>query len=66
MPALCMTCATQVSTQLPQPVPQVTQGAIRGVANKVFAHLHGMDLAFHLSRQTGAVSLGCAAARGRR
>ena len=35
---------------------QVTQGAIRSVANKVFAHLHGMDLAFHLSRQTGAVS----------
>ncbi|PRW21021.1 ABC transporter B family member mitochondrial [Chlorella sorokiniana] len=34
----------------------VTQGAIRGVANKVFTHLHGMDLAFHLSRQTGAVS----------
>jgi ABC transporter ATM len=35
---------------------KVTQGAIRGVANKVFTHLHGMDLAFHLSRQTGAVS----------
>lgn len=59
MLALCTTCAAHVSTQLPQNVPQVTQGAIRGVANKVFAHLHGMDLAFHLSRQTGAVSLGC-------
>ncbi|KAL4420535.1 hypothetical protein ABPG75_010191 [Micractinium tetrahymenae] len=35
---------------------QVTQGAIRSVANRVFAHLHGLDLAFHLSRQTGAVS----------
>ncbi|KAL4855557.1 ABC transporter B family member 25 [Chlorella vulgaris] len=34
----------------------VTQGAIRAVANKVFGHLHGMDLGFHLSRQTGAVS----------
>jgi hypothetical protein len=30
---------------------QVTQGAIRAVANKVFGHLHGMDLGFHLSRQ---------------
>ena len=38
------------------PPPQVTQGAIRSVANRVFTHLHGMDLAFHLSRQTGAVS----------
>jgi ABC-type transport system involved in Fe-S cluster assembly fused permease/ATPase subunit len=38
------------------PCPQVTQGAIRSVAARVFSHLHGMDLAFHLSRQTGAVS----------
>jgi hypothetical protein len=30
---------------------QVTQGAIRSVANSVFRHLHGMDLGFHLSRQ---------------
>eukprot|EP00887_Chlorella_sp_A99_P007179 scaffold2.g7179.t1 len=30
--------------------------AIRHVSNRTFAHLHGMDLAFHLSRQTGAVS----------
>ena len=28
--------------------PQVTQGAIRRIANRMFAHLHGMDLAFHL------------------
>ncbi|GAB4819644.1 hypothetical protein N2152v2_006690 [Parachlorella kessleri] len=35
---------------------KVTQGAIRSIASKVFVHLHGMDLAFHLSRQTGAVS----------
>lgn len=34
----------------------MTQGAIRSVANRVFSHLHGLDLAFHLSRQTGAVS----------
>ena len=31
-------------------------GAIRGVANRVFAHLHGMDLAFHLGRQTGGLA----------
>lgn len=35
---------------------KVTQAAIRRVASQVFGHLHGMDLAFHLSRQTGAVS----------
>ena len=35
---------------------QVTQRAIRSVANAVFAHLHDLDLAFHLSRQTGAVA----------
>ena len=40
----------------PLPPLQVTQGAIRQVANRVFGHLHGLDLAFHLSRQTGAVS----------
>lgn len=35
---------------------QVTQGAIRTVANQVFRHLHRLDLSFHLERQTGAVS----------
>ena len=35
---------------------QVTQGAIREVANRVFVHLHNLDLAFHVSRQTGALS----------
>lgn len=34
---------------------EITQGAIRSVANRVFVHLHSLDLAFHLSRQTGAV-----------
>ncbi|CAD7698438.1 unnamed protein product [Ostreobium quekettii] len=34
----------------------VTQGAIRSVADKLFAHLHALDLRFHLSRQTGAIS----------
>ena len=34
----------------------MTQGAIRAVANRVFSHLHGMDLAFHLGRQTGALA----------
>ena len=35
---------------------QITQGAIRDAANKVFEHLHNLDLSFHLSRQTGALN----------
>ena len=35
---------------------KITQNAIRTVANKVFAHLHNLDLSFHLNRQTGAVA----------
>ena len=35
---------------------KVAQGAIRGVALRVFNHLHQLDLSFHLSRQTGAVT----------
>lgn len=38
------------------PCLSLLQRAIRHVANRTFAHLHGMDLGFHLSRQTGAVS----------
>ncbi|KAL6774149.1 ATM2 [Auxenochlorella protothecoides x Auxenochlorella symbiontica] len=34
----------------------VAQSTIRNVAVRTFAHLHNLDLAFHLSRQTGAVS----------
>jgi ATP-binding cassette subfamily B (MDR/TAP) protein 7 len=34
----------------------VAQRAIRSVAHDVFDHLHAMDLRFHLSRQTGALS----------
>ncbi|CAG9465269.1 unnamed protein product [Pedinophyceae sp. YPF-701] len=34
----------------------VTQETIRQVARDVFVHLHSMDLPFHLSRQTGALS----------
>ncbi|KDD74120.1 hypothetical protein H632_c1554p0, partial [Helicosporidium sp. ATCC 50920] len=33
-----------------------TQQAIRRVANKVFGHLHALDLSFHLSRQTGSLN----------
>lgn len=33
---------------------KVAQGAIRQVAYEVFAHLHALDLKFHLSRSTGA------------
>ena len=35
---------------------QVVQGTIRDLANQVFQHLHQLDLAFHLSRQTGAIN----------
>ena len=35
---------------------QITQGTIRDVANRVFAHLHALDLKFHLERQTGALN----------
>lgn len=34
----------------------VAQQSIRRIANNVFTHLHNLDLAFHLSRQTGALS----------
>lgn len=34
----------------------MSQSTIRKVAVEVFAHLHNLDLSFHLSRQTGAVS----------
>ncbi|GAX78993.1 hypothetical protein CEUSTIGMA_g6433.t1 [Chlamydomonas eustigma] len=35
---------------------KVSQSAIRLLATEVFAHLHSLDLNFHLSRQTGAIS----------
>jgi ATP-binding cassette, subfamily B (MDR/TAP), member 7 len=35
---------------------KVSGFAIRSVATKVFQHLHTLDLAFHLDRQTGAVA----------
>ena len=35
---------------------KVAQGSIRGVALRCFEHLHQLDLNFHLSRQTGAVT----------
>ncbi|KAG2490479.1 hypothetical protein HYH03_011108 [Edaphochlamys debaryana] len=35
---------------------KVAQGTIRRVANEVFAHLHTLDLGFHLSKQTGGLS----------
>jgi len=35
---------------------KVTQRAIRRVALRVFRHLHGLSLRFHLERQTGGVS----------
>ncbi|KAJ3654714.1 hypothetical protein Zmor_013885 [Zophobas morio] len=35
---------------------KVAQHSIRKIAKNVFLHLHNLDLAFHLSRQTGALS----------
>eukprot|EP00123_Amoebidium_parasiticum_P006947 comp17766_c0_seq1/m.17795 comp17766_c0_seq1/g.17795 ORF comp17766_c0_seq1/g.17795 comp17766_c0_seq1/m.17795 type:complete len:710 (-) comp17766_c0_seq1:45-2174(-) len=35
---------------------KVTQHAIRQLARETFLHLHSLDLDFHLSRQTGALS----------
>lgn len=35
---------------------KVAQHSIRRIAHNVFLHLHNLDLAFHLSRQTGALS----------
>lgn len=35
---------------------KVAQHSIRKIARNVFLHLHNMDLAFHLDRQTGALS----------
>ncbi|KAF6026186.1 ABCB7 [Bugula neritina] len=35
---------------------KVAQNSVRHVGRKVFLHLHNLDLNFHLSRQTGALS----------
>lgn len=35
---------------------KVAQHSIRKIAKNVFIHLHNLDMAFHLSRQTGALS----------
>ncbi|XP_024946039.1 ATP-binding cassette sub-family B member 7, mitochondrial isoform X2 [Cephus cinctus] len=35
---------------------KVAQHSIRRIAKNVFLHLHNLDLAFHLGRQTGALS----------
>lgn len=35
---------------------KVAQRSIRKIAKNVFVHLHNLDLSFHLSRQTGALS----------
>ncbi|XP_044751812.1 iron-sulfur clusters transporter ABCB7, mitochondrial [Coccinella septempunctata] len=35
---------------------KVAQHSIRKIAKNVFIHLHNLDLAFHLGRQTGALS----------
>ncbi|XP_052810563.1 iron-sulfur clusters transporter ABCB7, mitochondrial-like isoform X2 [Mya arenaria] len=37
-------------------IATVSQDSMRRVAKNVFTHLHNLDLSFHLSRQTGALS----------
>ncbi len=35
---------------------KVAQSSIRRVAKSTFLHLHSLDLSYHLSKQTGAMS----------
>lgn len=35
---------------------KVAQHSIRKIATNVFVHMHNLDLAFHLNKQTGALS----------
>jgi len=35
---------------------KVAQSSIRRVAKETFLHLHSLDLSYHLSKQTGAMS----------
>lgn len=35
---------------------KVAQKSVRRVASTTFRHLHSLDLSYHLSRQTGAMS----------
>lgn len=66
-PAVCCVCVPDCELEFTihtakhaatkqQPFKQVSQSAIRAVANDVFAHLLALDLRFHVSRQTGALS----------
>lgn len=35
---------------------KVAQSSIRRISRRTFLHLHSLDLSYHLSRQTGAMS----------
>ena len=35
---------------------KVAQGSIRSIARRTFLHLHNLDMKFHVTRQTGALS----------
>jgi ABC-type transport system involved in Fe-S cluster assembly fused permease/ATPase subunit len=49
--------ATTLFTELREFVfAKVTQRAVRSIALKVFGHLHGLSLRFHLERQTGGLT----------
>lgn len=49
--------STSVFTELRELVfARATEGAARNIALKVFRHLHGLGLRFHLERQTGGMT----------
>lgn len=49
--------STSVFTELREYVfARVTQRAVRTIALKVFRHIHGLSLRFHLNRQTGGMT----------
>ncbi len=51
--SLTITLVTSLFTLV---CPQVAQGTVRRVAADVFAHLHALDMRFHLARETGALN----------
>lgn len=53
---VCRTAAAGMNELRNAVFASVAQQSIRKIARNVFLHLHSLDLKFHLSRQTGALS----------
>jgi len=53
---VCRTAAAGMNELRNAVFASVAQQSIRKIARNVFLHLHSLDLSFHLSRQTGALS----------